>query len=38
MNTAAWAGAKNMAAVAQQMANKGPFNVLKASFVANQVA
>jgi len=36
--TCAWAGAKNMAAVAQHIANKGPFNVLSASFAAIQVA
>ena len=32
MNTGAWAGVKNMAAVEQQMKNKAPLNVLSAIF------
>ena len=36
MGERAWT--KNMAAVTQHIANKGPFNVLSASFVATQAA
>ena len=36
--TCVWEGTKNMAAVMQHIANKGPFNVLSASFAAIQVA
>ena len=32
MNTSAWVGAKNMAAVEQRMENKAPLNVLSAIF------